>query len=177
MTAAGHGAPDPGAFDLRTAERLLADLRAETARADTKGSILVGVQGMAAAGLVATLTTRGWRPGVMSTVAQTMWWTGTVCFLVSLGALVAAVAPRYRGRAWQPGMPITHFADVRSAADHGAAALERALHDTDSSARDALLTALRENSRIVVDKYQWLRVGMACFMGALILLPGALLTA
>ncbi|WSL78881.1 DUF5706 domain-containing protein [Kitasatospora sp. NBC_01266] len=157
------------------AEKLLADLRQETARADTKGSVLVGVQGTAAAALVGVLTARGWNPGTLSPFGQLLWWAGTVCFLTSMGALLMAVLPRFRAREWRPGMPLTHFADIRRAAALGPTALAEALRKTEREPEAALLAALIDNSRIVTGKYWWLRGGMACFMGALVLLPGALL--
>lgn len=165
-----------GTFDMGTAERLMADLRTETARADIKGSVLVGAQGMAAAGLVAALTTRSRQPDALGVAGQVLWWAGAISFLASLIAMVLAVVPRYRSR-WQPGMPLTYFADIRRAADHGPGALEGALHDTDHAAREAVLAALGENSRIVVEKYRWLWVGTACFVASLILLPSALVAA
>ncbi|GGR19741.1 Pycsar system effector family protein [Streptomyces roseolus] len=166
-------APVPG---RRTAERLLAELRLEAARADTKGSVLVAAQGMAAAALVGVLAVRGWHPTQLAALGQVMWWTGAVCFLVSLIALLMAVVPRYRAVDWSPGAPLTHFADIRGAARHGRAALEEALRETDRSPDSAVLTSLIENSRIVSIKYGWLRAGMAGFTVALVLLPGALLT-
>ncbi|MFE3198465.1 Pycsar system effector family protein [Embleya sp. NPDC059237] len=162
-------------MDLRTAERLLKDLRQEAARADTKSSVLVGAQGMVAALLVGVLTAQGWRPGVLTVFGQSLWWSGSVCLLVSLSALLMAVIPRYGARAWRPGMPITHFADIRSAAGRGPTVLEQALRDTEGAPQVMLLAALTENSRIVAGKYRWLRVGTACFVVALILLPGSLL--
>ncbi|MFI6445052.1 Pycsar system effector family protein [Kitasatospora sp. NPDC050543] len=171
--------PEPVApaqsFEFATAERLLADLRQEVARADTKGSVLVGAQGMAAAVLVGVLTSGGWRPDSLTSPGQVLWWTGAVGFLASLGALLMAVMPRYRSRAWRPGMPLTHFADIRSAAGHGPSALEEALRETERAPQAAILTSLTENSRIVAGKYWWLRVGMASFTAALVLLPGSLL--
>ncbi|MDH6132696.1 hypothetical protein P3T37_002082 [Kitasatospora sp. MAA4] len=161
--------------DLGTAERLLADLRQEAARADGKGSVLVGAQGMAAAALVGVLTARGWDPGALTAPGRLMWWTGAACFVVSLCAVLMAVLPRYRARAWQPGMPLTHFADIRSAAAHGTTVLEEALRETERAPLPAILTSLGENSRIVAGKYGWLRFGMACFTASLVLLPASLL--
>ncbi|GHH91428.1 Pycsar system effector family protein [Streptomyces capillispiralis] len=175
-------APDPARTDpqvraqaQRTAERLLGELRQEAARADTKGSVLVAAQGMTTAALVGVLTARGWRSSDLSALGQTMWWTGVVCFLVSLVALLMAVVPRYRTVEWQPGSPLTHFADIRGAARRGREALEEALRETDRAPRAAVLASLTENSRIVSLKYGWLRTGMAGFTVALVLLPGALL--
>ncbi|MFD0275064.1 Pycsar system effector family protein [Kitasatospora sp. NPDC127111] len=178
MTPVGPG-PDSSATAragaTRTAERLLADLRQETARADTKGSVLVGAQGMAAAAFVGVLTARGWDPADLAPTGRLLWWAGVGCFLGSMGALLMAVMPRYRTRVWRPGMPLTHFADIRSAAGQGTAALEQALHETDRAPLAAALSALAENSRIVAGKYRWLRTGMASFTAALVLLPAALL--
>ncbi|MEU9852612.1 Pycsar system effector family protein [Streptomyces sp. NPDC047974] len=179
MTTTPQSQPTPAPVHVpgrRTAERLLAELRLEAARADTKGSVLVAAQGMAAAALVGVLAVRGWHPTQLAALGQVMWWTGAACFLVSLIALLMAVVPRYRAVDWTPGAPLTHFADIRGAARHGRAALEEALRETDRSPDSAVLTSLIENSRIVSIKYGWLRAGMAGFTVALVLLPGALLT-
>ncbi|GLV85053.1 hypothetical protein Slala03_47420 [Streptomyces lavendulae subsp. lavendulae] len=165
-----HQPPLPG-----TAERLLVELRREAARADTKGSVLVAAQGMAAAALVGVLAARGWHPSDLSAVGQVMWWAGAACFLVSLASLLMAVVPRYRTVDWRPGVPLTHFADIRGAARRGQAVLEEALRETDRAPRAAVLASLTENSRIVSIKYGWLRAGIAGFTVALVLLPGALL--
>jgi hypothetical protein len=170
--------PEPASAEQQaqaTAERLLGELRRESTRADTKGSVLVGAQGMAAAALVGVLAARRWHPSDLSLLGQLIWWAGAVCFLVSLISLLMAVVPRYRKADWQPGAPLTHFADIRGAARQGRAVLEEALRETDRAPRDALLASLTENSRIVSIKYAWLRAGMAGFTVALVLLPGALL--
>ncbi|WP_328972764.1 Pycsar system effector family protein [Streptomyces sp. NBC_00239] len=183
MTAAGTpeaaagaavAAPPPDLVPA-TAERLLADLRLEAARADTKGSVLVAAQGMAAAALVGVLTVRGWQPESLSALGRVIWWTGTACFLLSLISLLMAVIPRYRSRSWRPGLPLTHFADIHSAARLGQAALAEALRDTERARAAAVLLALTENSRIVAGKYGWLRAGIAGFTASVMLLPGALL--
>ncbi|MEU5810619.1 MULTISPECIES: Pycsar system effector family protein [unclassified Streptomyces] len=159
----------------RTADRLLRELRQEAARADTKGSVLVAAQGMTAAALVGVLAARGWRPSHLTAPGQTMWWAGTACFLVSLVSLLMAVLPRYRRAGWQPGAPLTHFADIRGAARQGPTVLEEALRETDRAPGTAVLASLAENSRIVSIKYGWLRAGIAGFTAALVLLPCALL--
>ena len=175
-TSADPAVP-PEPLDLGTGERLLTEMRQEAARADTKSSVLVGAQGMAAAVLVSALTAQGWHPGSLGVRGQILWWAGTLCFLVSLYALLMAVTPQYRAGTWRQGMPVTHFADIRSAADHGASVLEEALRETVRSPQSSLLTALTDISRIVARKYRWLRIGTACFLASLVLLPGALLVA
>ncbi|MEV5505504.1 Pycsar system effector family protein [Streptomyces orinoci] len=173
------GAPEPTAgtpaVASQTAERLLAELRQEAARADTKSSVLVAAQAMATSVLVGVLTTRSWRPASLSAVGQVMWWAGTACFFASLLTLLMTVIPRYRSHGWQPGLPLTHFADIHSAASYGPAALREALRQTERAPAPALLSALAENSRIVAGKYGWLRMSMAGFTAAMVLLPVALL--
>ncbi|ARZ66195.1 DUF5706 domain-containing protein [Streptomyces sp. HU2014] len=175
-TTPGPVPPAPAAGTApRIAERLLAELRQEAARADTKGSVLVAAQGMAASALVGVLAVRGWQPGSLSALGQVMWWAGAVCFVGSLLSLLMTVIPRYRARGWRPGLPLTHFADIHGAARQGPTALEEALRETERAPVPALLMALTENSRIVAHKYRWLRTGMAGFTAAMVLLPGALL--
>ncbi|MFB6556151.1 hypothetical protein [Streptomyces sp. NPDC056405] len=88
-----------------TAERLLGELRRESVRADTKGSVLVAAQGISAAAPVGVLAARGPRPSDPSVPGQVKWWAGIVCFFTSLVSLLMAVVPRYRAVAWQPGAP------------------------------------------------------------------------
>ncbi|WAL72558.1 DUF5706 domain-containing protein [Kitasatospora sp. YST-16] len=171
--AVGGQSPATG---FHSAERLLADLRQESARTDAKGSVLVGAQGMAGAALVGVLTSHDWRSSALTLSAQVLWWTGAACFLASLGAVLAAIVPRFRSRAWHPGQPLTHFADIRAAADAGPGVLEEALITSAQAPHVAVLASLVDISRIVASKYWWLRAGIVLFAAALVLLPGSLIT-
>ncbi|MFC4492918.1 Pycsar system effector family protein [Streptomyces ovatisporus] len=159
----------------RAAERLLAELRQEVARADTKASVLAGAQGVTAAAAVGFLGGEGWHPSSLSPAAQAVWWTGASCFLVSLCSLLLAVVPRYRSGSWQPGTPVTYFGDICSASRHGPQAVAAALIETERTPMPGLVASLMENSRIVAGKHWWIRSGLASITAAVVLLPAALL--
>ncbi|MEU5209729.1 Pycsar system effector family protein [Streptomyces sp. NPDC020742] len=162
--------PPPGST---TGIRLLGDLRGEIARADSKASVLVGALGLTAGLLSGVLAARDWRPSALSAPAAAAWWLGCGALVVSLIALLMAVVPRYRRSRWQPGRPVTYFADIQRAAAQSE--LDRALADTERDPTAALIDALMENSRIVGSKHRWIRIGLGAFCAGALLLPGAFL--
>ncbi|MTE20523.1 hypothetical protein F0L17_15700 [Streptomyces sp. TRM43335] len=153
--------------------RLLAELRAEVARADGKASVLVGAQSMAASVLIGLLAGRGWHPSGLSAPSSVVWWAGVASMGTSLVALLFAVLPRYKASDWRPGRPVTYFGDIRRAADQEE--LSRALADTERAPMAGLVDSLTENSRIVSSKHRWMRVGLLLFCAGAVLTPGALL--
>ncbi|MFI5620866.1 Pycsar system effector family protein [Streptomyces sp. NPDC051567] len=153
--------------------RLLAELRAEIARADSKASVLVGALGMTAGLVSALLAGQRWQPGLLSTAGTAVWYTGAGALVVALQSLLLAVLPRYRTDAWQSGTPLSYFGDIRSAYRQGR--LAEALADTERDPGTSLVAALAENSRIAARKHQWIRTGLAAFCTGALLLPVALL--
>ncbi|NBE50087.1 Pycsar system effector family protein [Streptomyces boluensis] len=154
---------------------LLAELRVELARADTKATVLVGVLGITAAGLSALLTGRGAILGTLSGPGALLWWTGAAALIAALLALLLAVVPRHGRHTWAPGRPLTYFGDIHRATRSGC--LTTALTLTDHEPHQALLLALAETSRIAAAKNFWIRVGLTAFGSASALLPAALLIA
>ncbi len=164
---------DPSLPPTETGLRLLADLRAEIAHADSKASVLVGAIGMTFGVIGGVLGGRAWSPEALSWPAATAWWAGAAALAVALVALVMTVLPRYRASGWVPGRPLTYFGDIQQAAVCGR--LADALADTERDATGGLVTALTETSRIAARKHQWLRVGLLAFGSSALLLPGSLL--
>ncbi|MBB1257038.1 hypothetical protein H3146_27455 [Streptomyces sp. OF3] len=146
---------------MATAQRLLDELRGEVARADSKASVLLGAIGMTVGTVTSVLTGRSWGPGRLAVPAQIVWWAGAGCLLLALGSLLMAVLPRYRDSRWQPGRPLTYFADIRRAAADGR--LRDALADTERAPLDSLAASLGELSRIVSEKHRWVRAGLLAF--------------
>ncbi|MFK0043464.1 Pycsar system effector family protein [Streptomyces sp. NPDC090741] len=177
MTATRHRPAPPAPASPpaggEAATRLLADLRGEIARADSKASVLVGALGMTAGVISALLAGKGWRPGTLSAPGTAVWWAGAAALAVALLALLLAVLPRYRSAEWRPGSPLSYFGDIRSAVRQGR--LAEALADTDRDPAASLMAALAENSRIAARKHQWIRTGLFAFCTAAVLLPAALL--
>ncbi|MEV7524709.1 Pycsar system effector family protein [Streptomyces sp. NPDC091371] len=171
MTTTPTAPPPPPGGEAAT--RLLADLRAEIARADSKASVLVAALGMTAGVVSGLLAGKGWRPGDLSTAAAAVWWTGAVALALALPALLLAVLPRYGSAEWQPGSPLSYFGDIRSAVRQGR--LAEALADTDRDPAASLRAAIAENSVIAARKHQWIRTGLLAFCAGAVLLPTALL--
>lgn len=161
------------AFPEPLAERLLAELRVEIARADSKAAVLVAALGLASGLFGGAVAESGWSPGALSAAGQVLWWGGALALALALGAFLLAVAPRC-GPAWAPGAPLTFFGDIHQASEHGA--LEEALAATEKDPQLRLLRALESNSRIAAVKLRWVRVGLVAFATGALSLPVALLT-
>ncbi|MEU6662261.1 Pycsar system effector family protein [Streptomyces sp. NPDC046821] len=159
--------------DTRSGTRLLAEIRAEIGRADSKAAVLVGAIGMAVGLLGGLLAGRGWDPARLSLPGSVVWWAGIAALAASLLALLLTVVPRYGRSTWEPGLPLGYFGDIRRAADAGH--LAQALETADRDPAPSLMTALAATSRIAARKNLWLRVGLAALGSAALLLPTALL--
>ncbi|MFF8940855.1 Pycsar system effector family protein [Streptomyces sp. NPDC014864] len=155
---------------MRTAERLLGELRGEIARADSKASVLVAALGLTAGVFTGLLSGHNWSPDELSAPGAVVWWTGTGSLALSLGALLLAVLPRYQGT-WAAGRPLCYFGDIQRAARQGR--LAEALADTDRDPAAGLLAALTETSRIAACKHRWIRTGLLAFCAGALLLPAA----
>jgi hypothetical protein len=157
----------------RTGERLLAELRGEIARADTKASVLVAALGMTAGVFTGLLAGRDWSPARLSGPGTILWWGGAAGLALSLIALLLAVLPRYRSGSWAAGDPLCYFGDIQQAVREGR--LAEALADTDRDPTAGLLASLAENSRIAASKHRWIRTGLLAFCTGTLLLPTAAL--
>ncbi|MFD9454348.1 Pycsar system effector family protein [Streptomyces sp. NPDC059985] len=170
MTTTEEDSPGPTA---QAAAQLLADLRVEIARADTKASLLVGALGMTVGGLSTQLAGHRWGPGSLSAAGQTLWWFGAGALALSLAALLVSVVPRSLRSTWQAGTPLSYFGNIRSADQQGR--LAEALAHTGRDPGAALIAALAANSRIAARKHQWIRAGLLAYGSGVVLLPVALL--
>ncbi|MFB7332551.1 Pycsar system effector family protein [Streptomyces adustus] len=165
---------DPDGGDLTPlCERLLTELRAEVARADSKASVLVGALGMTAGVSSGLLAGRNWSPAALSVPGTVLWWAGTGALGLSLLALMLAVLPRYRAGAWTPGRPLSYFGDIQEAVRLGR--LETALDDTRRDPTTGLTSTLASLSHIAARKHQWIRTGLVAFCAGTALLPSSLL--
>ncbi|MEU2222039.1 Pycsar system effector family protein [Streptomyces sp. NPDC018347] len=175
MTASGTTAPAARSATgaQHTAERLLAELRDEIARADTKASVLVAALGMTAGLFSGLVAGRNWSPGRLSGFGTGLWWTGAAGLALSLLALLLAVLPRYRTGTWAAGRPLCYFGDIHQAVREGR--LAEALADTERDPAAGLLAALAANSRIAASKHRWIRTGLIAFCAGALLLPTAAL--
>lgn len=166
MTGSAASASPTG---VDTAERLLTELRAEIGRADTKASVLIGALGVCA-GVV--LSSR-WSTIPPDGPGRFLGLAGGLAWILALGFLLFATAPRYRPSRWRPGHPLTYFLDIHRAAASGL--LADALRGTEENPLAGLLIALKDTSDIVAAKHGCIRAGLACFvLGAATLLGSAL---
>ncbi|WP_327695287.1 Pycsar system effector family protein [Streptomyces sp. NBC_00459] len=165
--------PATSADQTQLCERLLADLRTEIARADTKASVLVAALGMTAGGFSGLLAGRNWNPASLTVLGTVVWALGAASLVLSLFSLLLAVLPRYRSEPWTPGQPLSYFGDIQQAVRLGQ--LEAALADTRRDPTAALTSALSETSRIAARKHQWIRTGLISFSAGTLLLPASLL--
>ncbi|WP_393079500.1 Pycsar system effector family protein [Streptomyces sp. LN704] len=158
---------------VRLCERLLADLRAEITRADSKASVLVAALGMTAGVFSGLLAGHDWTPAALSVPGAALCWAGVGSLALSLLALLLAVLPRYGAPAWAPGHPLSYFGDIQQAVRLGC--LRTALADTGRDPTGGLAKALTETSRIAARKHQWIRTGLIAFCVGTVLLPASLL--
>lgn len=173
MTAPAPSAPDPPAPNsapgTKTAVRLLADLRAEIARADSKAAVGVAALGMSS-GVACGVLVGGGRPSShLSAPGAIVWWAGITSLALALLFLLLTVVPRYRGSTWTAGAPLTYFGDIQRAVQRNQ--LPQALAETERLPMTALLSALTETSRIATRKHQWIRAGLVAFCLGALLLP------
>ncbi|MFF9479712.1 Pycsar system effector family protein [Streptomyces sp. NPDC014733] len=145
--------------------RLLTELRSETARADSKASLLLGVMSMT----VSLLGARGWSLSGLSVPGSVLVWVAMAALAGALGCLLLAVLPRYSSSRWSPGRPLTYFDDIRRAAEGGR--LAEALAVTETHQTEGVLEALAQNSRIVGAKHRWIRTGLAAYCAGVVFLP------
>ncbi|MEU6679171.1 Pycsar system effector family protein [Streptomyces sp. NPDC046925] len=153
--------------------QLLADLRTEIARADSKATVLVGALSMSTGLLGGLLASRSWTPSLLSAPAGVLWWAGVTSLAGALISLLLAVIPRYRRSRWRSGEPLTYFGDVHRAARAGQ--LDAALAEAGLDPMRGLLPTLTETSRIAARKHLWIRIGLIAFGCASLLLTGSLL--
>ncbi len=149
--------------------RLLTELRSETARADSKASLLLGAMTMMVSLLGGLLAARGWSLSGLSTHGRVLLWVAVATLAGALGCLLLAVLPRYGASRWSPGRPLTYFDDIRRAREGGR--LAEALAVTEAHQVDGILEALAQNSRIVCAKHRWIRAGLAAYCAGVVLLP------
>ncbi|MFG2499990.1 Pycsar system effector family protein [Streptomyces sp. NPDC048441] len=171
MTSTG---PAPTHTRTEAGERLLADLRAEIGRADTKASVLVAALGLTGGVSSGRLASSEWTPGRLGPPGTALWWAGALSLALALFCLLMAVLPRYSGTPWTPGRPLTYFGDIQHAARAGQ--LTDALADTARDPGPALLAALEHTSGIAARKHQWVRGGLIAFCAGTALIPASLLT-
>lgn len=156
---------------VQTAERLLAEVRAEISRADTKASVLIGALGACAGVVLSTY----WSTMPTTGPSRPLGVAGGLTWALALGFLLVSTAPRYRASQWRAGRPLTYFLDIRRAAESGV--LADALRSTQEDQLPGLVIALGNTSGIAAAKHRWIRTGLVCFLVGAMVLGGGMLAA
>nr|WP_033257948.1 Pycsar system effector family protein [Kitasatospora sp. SID7827] len=141
---------------------MLAAVREDIGRADTKASILL----TGALGLPALLLGQGWPGGGAAGYASVLLVLGAVCWAAGTVALVQAIMPRTGTQGEHES--VTYFGDLLPGAA-GPELAERLAAAGRDPAGWLLLQAV-DVSTILAAKYRWIRRGVGC------LAPGAVLT-
>ncbi|MFC1441773.1 Pycsar system effector family protein [Streptacidiphilus sp. N1-10] len=154
--------------DRFVAERLLATVREDVGRADTKASILLS----GAVAAPALLIGGRWPAAGGGTAATALLSAGALLWLLGAAALVRTILPRTgTGRAVGD---LTYFGDLLAAENPDLLVARVA-----SAGRDPvrwLLVQSVDVSTILAAKYRWIRRGVACMVpGALLAVAGLLL--
>ncbi|MFI2077231.1 Pycsar system effector family protein [Streptomyces triculaminicus] len=153
--------------------RLLTESRREIGQADTKATTLLTVAVAAAGVTVTVLVGRPWHPAVLSTPAQSLWWTGCVAWTAALILLLAAITPRRLRSPWRRGHPLAYFADIRRTPDPRT--LRQALADTARDPLTPLIGELVTVARIATAKHRCVHAGALCQITAILLITTALM--
>ncbi|MDH6109708.1 hypothetical protein P3T36_000479 [Kitasatospora sp. MAP12-15] len=174
--SASPGAPQPNSPQPPgelAGTRLLAELRTEIARADSKAAVLVAALGLATGAFSGPLVNSSGGPHIRSGPGLALLLAGGGALILSLLALLLAVLPRYDRSSWTPGRPLAYFGDIHRAAELGS--LANALAATEETQYEGIVIALTDTSAIVSRKHWWVRIGVLSFALGLLLLPTALL--
>lgn len=153
--------------ELDSATAVVADLRAEVIRADTKASMLIAAMSLGLAAPLGITTVDG--SGLSAALAR----LGFLLWFLALGCLLKVLTPRYRRSAWTAGAALTSFADVDRAARSGH--LAEALDSTGPVERSRLVDTAAELSHIIVVKYRWIRTSLALFTSGISIAASSIL--
>ena len=151
---------DPSA-DRFVAERLLATVREDIGRADSKASVLLS-GGLA---LPALLIAGGWRPNGLDLPGALLLASAGALWLFGVGCLVLVVLPRLGTSRTGPGL--TFFGDfLRTDGPDGLSARVR---DAATDPVRWLVVQTVDVSTILAAKYRWIRWGVVALTPAAVL--------
>lgn len=146
---------------------LLAQAREELNKADTKAQVLLGVVGLGVSAVAGGLLAGSWSPLKLNPWVQWLWWTGATAALSSLICLAGAVYPRTSRLKGSPARGIAYFADVQR---YGTAeAVVAVLREPTNHDLLRLAEQIKQNSTIVIRKYQLIKWGFWLLLSAIVL--------
>lgn len=148
--------------------RMLEEARTDVQNADQKASLLLATVGVGFGVIVGGQISSGWRAAdALSVGGQVLWWIGAAMALASVVTASSAVWPRYRLDD-APKYGITYWGHAASFTDpvELQAALVREHADHEALITDRVIHQLWRLSRIVLQKYRWIRVSLLLAGGA-----------
>jgi len=143
--------------EQQIAEQLLMHNRQEIDRADGKAVHGLAIAGTAAAAVVGFVLGGDWSPRELRPVQTGFWWTCAALWILGAISLLLAVYPRLSG---EPGRgQLAYFAHVGAMER---AQLTEALRGAAARPLAGVVSELHWTSRIVLIKYRFVRLGLAC---------------
>ncbi|GIF43077.1 Pycsar system effector family protein [Actinoplanes xinjiangensis] len=143
--------------EQQIAEQLLAHNRQEIDRADGKAVHGLAVAGTAAAAVVGFVLGGSWSPRELGPVQTGFWWIGAALWILGAVCLLLAIYPRVSG---EPDRSrLAYFGHVDAMDD---AQLTEALRHAAAQPLTGVVSELRWTSRIVLIKYRFIQLGLAC---------------
>ena len=144
---------------------LLANIRDELNRADSKASLLLAAVGVIIGALLGGISGSRWTPMSLGAGEQALWWAGVVAAAVGVLLISASVYPRIRLRATPRSGPPSYYADVAAYPDVDA--FRHAIREA-PDVRERLLTQTYVLARIVEGKYLKLQRALLSLLVAII---------
>jgi hypothetical protein len=144
---------------------LLANIRDELNRADSKASLLLAAVGVIIGALLGGISSSRWTPMSLGAGEQALWWAGVVAAAVGVLLISASVYPRIRLRATPRSGSPSYYADVAAYPDVDA--FRHAIGEA-PDVRERLLTQSYVLARIVEGKYLQLQRALLSLLVAII---------
>jgi hypothetical protein len=152
------------------AHGLLETARFEMARADDKANTLFRFYGVVAALAIGVLAGNSWSPNQLTTASQALFWAGCTSFTISGVCLGLILYPR-RVRVKDRDR-LLFFGHVNAYANR--AELTKALQATEHDTEDRTLDQLIVISRLVENKFAYMRTALIMLAVGTALIGGAL---
>ena len=150
---------------------MLAEARAEVVAADSKAALFLAAAGIGFGALLSGLISGDWEPDMLKGSGQLVWWVGAAFAISSVMFAALAVWPRYKTSDPAGGVHYWgHVARYKSLDDLGEA-LDQGRASRHARTRNQLWLL----SNIVLRKYRFIRLGLACGGAAVVFLVAAVL--
>jgi Family of unknown function (DUF5706) len=149
------------------ARTLLTEAREELGRADGKVSILLATVSVAASIVTGAIVAAHWNPDHLDVWARVLWWLGTAIAGFGIVVLASALAPRVRHHADDPVL-LRYFGHAAGFGSPELLLVAVAKVADQQAARTA--DQLWVISRLVVIKYSRIRIALAAFAVASLLI-------